>query len=291
MIWHVTSFYRFLPIAADRLGQAREAIQTWMADRSMRGLVLLAPEGINATVAGDEGSVDDFKPFVTGLIGVDELRFKDSSSATRPFRRLSVEIREEIVGLKRPDLVPTEGSYLTPDEWHEWLRSEREMTLIDTRNRYETVAGRFRGAVDPGISHFSEWSAYLDSAEIAKDKPVLMYCTGGIRCEKAAMEMRARGFEQVYQLRDGILGYLAEHGLGEFEGECFVFDDRVTVGPDLRPTGNFGICPGCGLTASEVKECIWCGKEYFECADCAGKRVGVCCKTCLNRWQHQPKRA
>jgi UPF0176 protein len=260
-----------------------------MTDRSMLGLILLAPEGINATVAGESHSIEAFKKFVRSLIGLSDLRFKDSDSSVRPFRRLTVDLRTEIVGLKRPDLAPEsdENHHLSPAEWHEWLTSDREKIVIDTRNKYETLAGTFKGATAPGFNTFADWSSYLDQADLPTDRPVLMYCTGGIRCEKAILEMTARGFQQVYQLRDGILGYLAEYPDSEFEGECFVFDDRVTVGQDLKPTGNFGICPGCGLTASKRVSCEWCGKEFFQCSECESARPAVCGKTCLDRRQHR----
>ncbi len=287
-VWHITSFYRFTPIEEIVVGQVKATLFDWLAEREMRGLVLVAPEGLNGTVAGSASNIDDFKAFVQNLVGLNDFRFKDATSAVRPFRRLTVDRREEIVGLKRPDLVPQdlEDHHLTPRQWHEWLLSDRQKLVIDTRNQYETVAGKFKGAIDPQLSTFSDWSKYLDKAEIPKDTPVLMYCTGGIRCEKAILEMRSRGFDQVYQLRDGILGYLAEYPEGEFEGECFVFDDRVTVGPDLQPTGHFGICPGCGLTASKVFICEWCNKEFFCCPTCEAGRPSVCSKTCLDKWKH-----
>ena len=288
-LWFVTSFYRFVPVDRDRILGIRATLKDWMSQRSMRGLVLIAPEGVNGTVSGSQSDISEFKDFVQDLVQTHDIRFKDATTPVRPFHRLSVDAREEIVGLKRPDLVPleTQDHHLTPAEWHEWMTSDREKLVIDTRNTYETMAGKFKGAVDPGLKTFAEWSTYLDTAQISKDVPVLMYCTGGIRCEKAILEMRTRGFDQVYQLRDGILGYLAEFPDGEFEGECFVFDDRVTVGPDLQPTGNFGICPGCGLTASKVVSCEWCGNSFFHCQDCETKRPSVCCKTCLDRWQHR----
>jgi len=290
--WNVTSFYRFLQVDPSRVLGLREELFGWLSSRHLLGLVLVAPEGVNGTIAGSAAPIEEFKGYVQELFGADDIRFKDSVSGVRPFRRLTVDAREEIVGLKRPDLVPvkTEDHHLSPSEWHEWMRSDREKLVIDTRNTYETMAGKFKGAIDPGLKTFTDWKSYLDTAELPKDVPVLMYCTGGIRCEKAILEMRSRGFNEIYQLRDGILGYLEEFPDGEFEGECFVFDDRVTVGGDLKPTGNFGICPGCGLTASEVFVCEVCSKEFFHCVACTGKgRPSVCCKTCLDRWQHLPK--
>lgn len=258
-----------------------------MHGHRLMGLVLVAEEGLNGTVAGASSDIQDFKSFVEALAGINDIRFKDSISTVAPFHRVSVDIRREIVGMKRPDLVPptTENRHLSPREWHEFLQSETDYTLIDTRNRYETRAGMFRGAIDPKIQNFSEWGSYLENAQIPKDRPVLIYCTGGIRCEKAILEMTARGYEDVFQLRDGILGYLEEFPEGHYEGDCFVFDDRVTVGPDLKPTGNFGICPGCGLTSSSKQQCIRCSSEFFLCENCEGGWPQVCSKTCFDLWR------
>jgi UPF0176 protein len=285
--WYVTSFYRFIPIREYRLTELQSTIREWMASHELMGLVLVAQEGVNGTVAGASAGIQDFKPFIQTLTGTDDIRFKDSVSNVPPFHRISVDIRREIVGLKRPDLVPysPQNRHLSPREWHEYLDSNTEYTLIDTRNRYETRAGKFRGAIDPGIQNFSEWGSYLEEAQIPKDRPVLIYCTGGIRCEKAILEMTARGYEEVFQLRDGILGYLEEFPEGHYDGECFVFDDRVTVGPDLKPTGNFGICPGCGLTSSKKQQCVRCSVEFFLCENCESGWPQVCSKTCFDLWR------
>jgi UPF0176 protein len=171
------------------------------------------------------------------------------------------------------------------------LESDEPKLLIDTRNRYETQVGKFRGAIDPDLGTFSDWQTYLRQTPLPKDVPVMIYCTGGIRCEKAILEMHEEGFEKVYQLRDGILGYLAEYPQGYYEGECYVFDDRVTVGPDLKPTGNYGTCPGCGLTAGITDTCDICDGRYFVCEVCQPKRPSVCSKPCLDQFQrHGPRR-
>jgi len=249
----------------------------------MSGLVLLAPEGINGTVAGDSESIEDYKSFVQSELG--EIRFKDSISKVPPFHRTSVDIRREIVGMKRPDLVPTraEDNHLSPSEWHAFLESDRPRLLIDTRNRYETQLGIFEGAVDPNLASFSDWSAYFDESKIDPSTPVLIYCTGGIRCEKVMLEMRSRGFGEVYQLRDGILGYLAEFPEGHFKGECFVFDDRVALDAHLQPTQRYGICPACGLPSGNRKTCGWCEGTFYLCEGCEEKWPGACSKTCRDR--------
>jgi UPF0176 protein len=282
--WFITSFYRFVPIDEALLPSWRTSINQFLAERNVKGLVLLAAEGINGTVAGASEGIEEFKSWLQLSFG--SIRFKDSQCDVRPFKRRTVDIRQEIVGLKRPDLSPEteDNGHLSAQEWHDRLSLNEPAIVIDARNRYETKLGKFKGATDPNLTTFSDWSDYVETADLPRDVPVLIYCTGGIRCEKAALAMREEGFEKVYQLRDGILGYLAEYPEGFFEGECFVFDDRVSLGPDLKPSGNYGICPGCGLTSGAKRTCEWCGASYFVCADCEAARHPVCSKTCLDRY-------
>lgn len=284
--WHVTSFYRFLELAPERLDAVEADLGRAMAEKEIRGLVILASEGINGTVAGrNPQGVEEFKALVWSLFEDPGIRFKDSVSDVQPFRHANVARRDEIVTLKRPDLRPDdpESSHLSPREWNEAIASPGPKLIIDTRNKYETVVGKFRGAIDPGLSTFSEWGDYLDGADLPTDVPVLIYCTGGIRCEKAILEMRSRGFEKVFQLRDGILGYLAEFPDAEFEGECYVFDDRLAVDQHLEPTTQFSVCPGCGLTGTVMKTCAWCGSPVRVCEACAERKHQTCNKTCRDR--------
>ncbi len=290
--WFVSSFYRFIPIESGQLDVLRQEIESAMTEHRVNGLVILAHEGINGTISGTKAGVGAVAGLVQERLEIPPVRFKESVSDKRPFRRRNVVIRPEIVTLKRPDLVPEspENSHLSPSEWNEMLQSQSPKLLIDTRNRYETKAGKFRDAIDPEINTFSEWGAFLDQAELPKDLPVMIYCTGGIRCEKAILEMHNRGFEKVFQLRDGILGYLAEFPEGQYEGECYVFDDRVALDKHLEPTTQYGVCPGCGLTAELIRNCEWCGKNYHVCSDCEPKRPNVCSKPCLSYWtRHGPK--
>jgi UPF0176 protein len=278
--WHITSFYKFCPMT--QLPELKAELENLLTQLEMVGLIVLAEEGINGTVSGTEASVGAFEDHIRARCG--EVRFKRSVSHISGFKQVSVDIRSEIVGLKRPDLVPSEPQgHLSAHEWHAMLTDGKPKLLVDTRNEYETLAGIFRGAIDPKLDRFSDWGTYLDQADLPKDLPVMIYCTGGIRCEKAILEMRNRGFEDVYQLRDGILGYLEVFPDGEFEGECFVFDERVTVGPDLLPTGNFGVCAGCGTTTPVKTQCEHCGDGCFVCHACEERGITTCSKTCRDR--------
>jgi len=280
--WFITSFYQFVRLPADTLELIQSQIRTWIAERGVIGLVLVATEGLNATVAGSEIHIQAFKDLMRKLTGIETIRFKDSSCQERPFHRTSVDIRAEIVALKRPDLLPLEqnSNHLSPAEWHEWIESDRPKVMVDTRNDYEINVGKFAGAVVPGLKSFSEWSDYADKANLPKDTTLLIYCTGGIRCEKVMLDMKERGYEKIYQLQDGILGYLTEFPDGHFEGECFVYDDRVAVGAGMAPTTKYGICPGCGHPGDIRRVCELCDKSYFTCDHCKEKYTQVCSKTC-----------
>ncbi|MFZ4507745.1 MAG: rhodanese-like domain-containing protein [Fimbriimonas sp.] len=291
-VWHVTSFYRFTPIPEDRTEILRQETEAHMLENGVSGLIIYAPEGVNGTVAREELPLDEFKSWLNAQLSLNDIRYKDSVTERKPFHRRDVVVRREIVGLKRTDLVPDspEDHHLSPREWHEFMLSDQPKVVIDTRNVYETAIGKFRGAVDPNIKGFSEWSQYMDQAEIPRDVPVLIYCTGGIRCEKVMLEMRTRGYDQVFQLRDGILGYLAEYPDGLYEGECYVFDDRVALDADLKPTEQYGCCPACGLPASSIANCDWCFRDYYACPECVEKWGPVCSKLCRDRYNRHGTR-
>lgn len=282
--WFVTSFYRFIPL--EDLPTQQAEIRAAMEGLGVLGLVLVAKEGLNGTVASqDQAAVEAFKDHIRQRCD-QAVTFKDSQCFEPPFVRVSVDIRQEIVGMKRPDLVPDapENHHLSAEEWDALLTSDRPKLLIDTRNDYEVKVGKFRGAIDPGLKKFSEWGDYLRTAELPRDVPVMIYCTGGIRCEKAILEMRDQGFQEVYQLRDGILGYLAERPEGTFEGECYVFDKRVAVDASLAPTQIWGTCPGCGLPAEKHGSCVICGDEMSVCEGCQEPFGPVCSKKCRDLW-------
>lgn len=280
--WSISAFYRFFPIGEEELGPLRQKCLAEMERQEIRGLFIVSREGINATVATNGPWLRDFEDFVAELAG-GALEVKRSVSDAAPFRRATVVIRPEIVTLKRPDLVPESpcNGHLSPEEWHEHLTSGKAKTLIDTRNDYEVMAGAFQGAIDPGIRTFAEWPAYLSGLGVPKEEPVYLYCTGGIRCEKAVLAMHEAGWQTVYQLQTGILGYLEQFPDGLYKGECYVFDDRIAVDCHLQPSQRFGACVACGLTAEARGTCEWCGGEYFVCPKCEDPKT--CGKTCGDR--------
>jgi len=248
----VASFYHFTEIADLEEKQQELLIQ---ADAlGLLGLVILAEEGINGTVAGLKSCIDSYTELLKRTFSVPSKQFKTSVTSKPPFRRLKVKLREEIVTTGEWGMSPQaeRHNHLSPSEWQALLADE-DVVVIDTRNRYETAIGAFKNAIIPPIKHFSEFSDFVAGSEIPKDKKVLMYCTGGIRCEKAIFEMERQGYEHVFQLDGGILRYLEEFPHQDYEGECFVFDHRVAVDQELAPSNKWTLCPQCGQPVEQYK--------------------------------------
>jgi UPF0176 protein len=220
----------------------REPLLATCAELGLKGSVLLAPEGINGTLAGTATAVDSFvQELREGVLfggRLDRLELKFSSSAAMPFQRLKVRLKKEIVTLGAPDADPTRqvGTYVDPADWNALMESS-DTLVLDTRNAFEVAMGTFAGAIDPGIASFGQFKDFVTrELDPVKHRKVAMFCTGGIRCEKASALLLARGFEEVYHLRGGILKYLEQvpEADSRWRGECFVFDDRVALGHGLR---------------------------------------------------------
>jgi UPF0176 protein len=277
----ITAFYKFLPLAEAKLRELSTELKSFGESRGMRGLVLLAPEGINGTVSATAEVIEEWKEMISGLVG--EITFKDSAAAKSVFKRWSIKIKPEIVGLHQYDVQPKgKHKHVSPAEWQEMLEKE-DVVLIDARNAYEVAIGKFRGAVDPNIIQFNQFAEFAKTAPIPKDKKVLMYCTGGIRCEKAILEMEKHGYEDVYQLDGGILAYLKQFPHKDFEGECFVFDKRVAVDQNLEPSQIYGTCPHCGDPGDIRAVCRLCSTPHIVCERCTKDEwKNTCSKACAN---------
>lgn len=253
----VSAFYRLLQISD--LEESEKWIKSRAQEEQISGMVVLSKEGINSTVSGLEQNVQTFVRDMGERFGGKPLDQRLSWSFKRPFRKFAVKVKPEIVTSRfdtKDELRSGEGKNysLTPEEWQAALNSGEEVTILDTRNDYEFSLGHFRKAVDPKIEQFSEFKEYLDKSDLPKDRKTLIYCTGGIRCEKALFEMKEAGFKEVYQLKGGILNYLEQYPDSEFLGECFVFDYRVAVGQKLEPTEKYKLCDKCGCPAQIVDD-------------------------------------
>jgi UPF0176 protein len=267
------------------VNERHDILKSKAEELGVQGLMILATEGVNATLSSlSFEALETFKKFVSTTFGIHDLFFKDSVSSSEPFKRFGVRLRDEIVTLERPDLVPssTDNSHLSPKEFNQKIN--QGAVVLDTRNSYEIEIGKFKGAIDPGLKEFSQFPEYLKSAPLDKEKEVLIYCTGGIRCEKAILEMQNQGFKKVFQLDGGILNYLHELPNENFEGECFVFDNRLAVDQNLQATKNYKFCPFCGQAAATLITCKMCAKPGVVCEKCLSDDVDhhSCSKNCCN---------
>ncbi len=230
----IITFYRFIDL--DDLESRRDRLKASMRASGIRGTIVLAREGFNSTVCGRSEDIETFIEKAEAILGC-TIELKSSFYDVMPFRRVDVKIKPEIVTLKRPvDTTLGAGTHLDPEEWNK-LISDPETLVLDTRNHYEVKIGSFIGAMDPKTTKFSDLPAFVElNFDPSKHKQIAMYCTGGIRCEKFAPYLKSRGFENVFQLKGGVLRYLETVPKEEslWEGECFVFDDRVTVDSDLK---------------------------------------------------------
>jgi len=242
----VCALYKFVTLENHQA--LRQPLTQLMEKNAIRGTLLLASEGINGTVAGTREAIDLLKTWFASDERFSGIDYKESLVDTQPFYRSKVKLKKEIVtmGVEGIDPKQVVGTYVEPREWNS-LISDPEVLLIDTRNNYEVKIGTFKGAVNPETSSFREFPDYVrNTLNPEQHKKVAMFCTGGIRCEKSTAFLKEQGFEEVYHLHGGILKYLEEVPAQEsmWEGECFVFDNRVTVNHDLTP-GNYELCAGC----------------------------------------------
>lgn len=289
----VATFYKFIKIS-DPIEMQKKLKEAAVLS-NIRGLIILGHEGINSTVcAPSSEELEAFKNFIKAEFDAADLMFKHSFSEQLPFRRFVVKIRDEIVTLGTPELFPDKNKnhHLSSDEWNKILKEEKDFLLVDTRNWYETQIGTFKGAVNPGIDKFTEFPEWLEKQNYDKTKKLLIFCTGGIRCEKGILELQRQGYDNVYQLEGGILKYLEEKPHDEFEGECFVFDHRVAVTQDLSPSKTYKLCPHCGQPGKIKITCKRCDSEEIICETCEHIQFikDTCSKNCAHHYKLHPER-
>lgn len=276
--YRVAALYRF--VAFPDYEEWREPLLEICAQGEVKGTLLLAPEGINGTIAGPQAGVEALLAYLRQDERFSQLETKDSNASAPPFARMKVKLKREIVTMGVPDIDPTKsvGTYIAPENWNKLLE-DPDVLVIDTRNEYEVGIGTFHGAIDPKLRNFRAFPEWL-RAELKKhDKPkVAMFCTGGIRCEKSTAFLKQEGIEEVFHLQGGILKYLENIPEEEslWEGECFVFDERVSVVHGLRE-GNYDRCQACGDPVSQSDKLE---AEFVE---------GVQCKGCINRTTPEQK--
>lgn len=278
MSYIVAAMYKFVRL--DNFEALREPLLNTMLDNQVKGTLLLASEGINGTVSGSREGIDNLITWLRQDARLVDIEHKESIHEEQPFYRTKVKLKREIVTMGVEDIDPNEvvGTYVEPKDWNA-LISDPEVVLVDTRNDYEVKIGTFEGAVDPNTKTFREFPQYVkDNLDPDKNKKVAMFCTGGIRCEKSTAYLKEQGFEEVYHLKGGILKYLEQVPEEEtmWKGDCFVFDQRVTVNHKLEK-GIYDQCYACRMPITEQEKTL---PEY---------QKGVSCHHCFEQTSEQDK--
>ena len=277
-MFHIAALYHFARFPDP--AALKPALEAVCREGGVKGTLLLAPEGINGTIAGPRAGIDAVTSHIRALPGCADLEWKEATSEKPPFGKLKVRLKKEIVTMGQPDVDPRArvGHYVDPADWNALIAAP-DVALIDTRNDYEVAIGTFRGAVDPATKAFGEFPAWWEAnKDRFAGKRIAMFCTGGIRCEKSTNYLLGQGVEDVYHLKGGILKYLEETPpeASAWQGDCFVFDNRVSVGHGLVP-GPHLLCHGCRrpLLPEDTSRA-----EY---------EAGVSCHHCINETSEADK--
>jgi UPF0176 protein len=262
-LYHFASFPRFETM--------REPLFAVCQENGVKGTLLIAHEGINGTIAGTDAGISNVLAYIRAQPEFAALEHKESRASRMPFVRMKVRLKKEIVTMGVPDIDPKKivGTYVAPQDWNA-LIADPDTIVIDTRNDYETAIGLFKGAVDPKTKTFREFPDWVKNNSGLHNKPkIAMYCTGGIRCEKATAFMKEQGFDEVYHLKGGILKYLEEVAPSEsmWEGECFVFDERVAITHGLGEGGH-SLCHACRHPLTEQERQSPQFEEGVSCPHC-----------------------
>ena len=294
-IFFVLAYYHFTPISdPDQLIAAHKA---FFKDRHMTCRIYISEQGINGQTSGIQEDAEAYMRWLHTQPLFENMPFKIHIHHENVFPKQCIKYRKQLVALDEEIDLEQSGTHLSPKEWKEMLEKEEEHLLIDVRNEYEWKVGRFEGAECPPCETFREFKEYahgLKNQVKSKETPVLMYCTGGIRCELYSALLRKEGFKKVYQLSGGIINYGLKEGTDHWLGKLFVFDDRLTVPIAQEPAPVIGQCHHCQSPSENYYNCanMECNNLYLCCFECAKQTVGCCCTACqaaprVRPYQHQ----
>ncbi|WP_341814857.1 rhodanese-related sulfurtransferase [Wolbachia endosymbiont (group A) of Chalcis sispes] len=266
MSFVIATFYHFVELS--NYYDMKDEIKATCNNVELKGTILLAEEGVNATISGERNAIDKIFDFLRSDYRLRDLTWKESAAEYQPFSKMKVKLKREIVNLGVSNLdISLKGKYVDPEHWDDFT-SQPDVLVIDTRNEYEVKLGKFKNAINPHTQCFREFPQWTESFSESKDLKVAMYCTGGIRCEKSTAYMKNLGFNDVYHLKGGILSYLEKtyNKNGNWKGECFVFDDRIAVDNSLTP--------------SNTIKCIFCSNQVSTDKLKSVPRGQVVCSDC-----------
>lgn len=279
----VLGFYKYLDVEDVEALALR--IREFCSARDFKGSVLLGEEGVNASVSGNREEIDELKEFL--LVEFGDLFFKEEGCGEHPFKKMKVKIKNEIVHFGESVNLANSGEHISSDEFLELYDSSGELkenvVVLDARNDYEFRVGHFKGAMELGIKRFREFPSKVDKLKGLEDKKIVMFCTGGIRCEKASAYLREKGFSDVLQLNQGIIQFGLEKPETVWEGKCFVFDKRMVS--DVNQSGTVSSCYICGKACDFLRNCrnVECNRFYVSCDDCVAEYKKCCGKECKEK--------
>jgi len=282
---YITLFYKFTDI--DNPAELSSTLREFCGSQGLLGKILVAQEGINGSLSGSEEQIEAFKKYLTGIPSFSDIAFKDETGTFHPFKKLIIRIKNEIIRMERKLDMSKRGKYISPEELLEMYSTGEDFIILDTRNNYESDVGRFKNAITPDIDSFREFPKALEILEDRKDKKIITYCTGGIRCEKATSYMVSRGFTDVYQLKDGIINFCQQHPNTVWEGKCFVFDQRLIS--DIEPESEtISVCVNCGSNCDRYCNCKnpTCDGLIILCVSCSEELSGCCSVKCAREYKN-----
>ncbi len=280
------SLYKYISIEQPEV--LKEKLRNYCKALDILGRILIGKEGINAAISGKKEHIEQFKRLLKKDKRFSNLTFRELEAEKNTYHKLVVRVRKEIVVFGKKVSFKNKAPYITPKKLKILLDKKTDAILIDARNSYEVKLGRFKNAVILPIETFREFPDVIKKLKLPKDKPIISYCTGGIRCEKAAAYLKEQGFKEVYQLKGGIIQYMNEFPNTHFEGNCFVFDDSLTPSFKVKPITKCEICDG---TSDLMINChnLDCDKLFICCPTCQTKTKKHCSEKCEKALRHRPQ--
>lgn len=277
------SFYKFVSLT--NLKTLRENLLTYCREHNIKGKILIAEEGINGMIAGEKNKIENFKNYITNFEEFSDLFFKQHQSLKQGYKKMFVKIKSEIITFNKPISLERRGKHLNPQKLQEMYENNEDFAIIDMRNDFEYDIGHFKNAIKLNTQQFSQLPEEIERIkEKIKNKPIVTYCTGGIRCEKGTAYLKELGFEDVYQLDGGIINYGEKIGDNYWEGKCFVFDTRGAVEIDpQKQQDNYSQCRICFVPEDKCHRCPECGEEFIMCDECTKLIENCCSKFCRNK--------
>ena len=281
---YIYSFYRFKELI--KINQLKIKLDKFAFNKIIYGTVLIANEGLNGTISGTKKDLDEFIVYLKRIIKIRKLSLQISENQFVPFYRLKIRLKNEIVTIGDKSIKPVRlsGKYVLPKNWDKIIKNKKYM-IIDTRNEYEIKIGTFKNSLNPKTKSFREFPKYIRKQKIKKTQPIAMFCTGGIRCEKASSYLLKNGFKNIYQLDGGILNYLKykkDKKNSSWVGECFVFDNRVSINKNFKK-GKYDQCYGCRHPITEQDKSLSSYKKGVTCKYCINERTKKQINTSVTR--------